>query len=172
MSERSIKKAADSKLKDAYSRYYSTIYKFCFSKLRYDKTYVDDCVQETFIVLYNKLLKGEEIEYTLAYLFKTADNMVKKRIGQLKKQEKEISIDEIKDINNFSVDLDDRLTFEEYSRMISDALNDTEIEIFELRYLQEMKINEIAEMLNLSVTNVTTRLSRIKEKIRNKIKDI
>ena len=169
MSDRNAKRKADSELKKVYAQYYSILYKFCLSRLKNDYSYVDDCVQETFIVLYNKLLSGEEFEYTLAYLYKTADNLVKKRFNQLKKQEKEISIDDIKDINAFSVDLDDRLTFEEYSRMISDALTDTEKEIFALRYIEELKVNEIAERLNMSVTNVTTRLSRIREKIRKEI---
>ena len=170
MSDRNVKKVADTKLKNAYNSYYSSIYKFCLSKLKNDITYVDDCVQETFLVLYNKLLKGEEVNYTLAFLYKTADNLIKKRYAQLKKQEKEVSIDEVKNITVYSVDIDDRLTFEEYSKMISDALNDTDREIFSLRYIEELPINEIAEMLDMSVSAVTTRLSRIREKIRNKLK--
>ena len=166
MSERSLKKKADKELKDAYSRYYSSVYRFCCSKLKNDITYVEDCVQETYIVLYNKLLDGEEIQFTLAYLYKVASNLVKKRYVQLKKQEKNISIDDIKDVNTYSIDLDDRLTFEEYSKMISDALNDTDKEIFALRYEYEMKIEDIAERLNMSVTNVSTRLSRMREKLR------
>ena len=166
MSERSLKKSADKQLKEAYSRYYSSVYKFCYSKLKDDVTYVEDCVQETYIVLYNKYLQGEEIQFTLAYLYKTASNLVKKRYAQLKKQEKNISIDDIKDVSTYSVDLDDRLTFEEYSKMISDALNDTDKEIFALRYIYEMKIEDIAQRLNLSVSNVSTRLSRIREKLR------
>ncbi|MBQ9532167.1 MAG: RNA polymerase sigma factor [Eubacterium sp.] len=169
MSNRNLKKAADNELKNAYSRYYSTLYKFCLSKLKNDVTYVDDCVQETYLVLYNRLLEGEKFEYTLAFLYKTASNLIKKRYVQLKKQENIVSIDDIREVVNHSVDIDDRLTFEEYSRMISDALNDTDREIFTLRYSEELKIDEIAERLNLTVTNVSTRLSRMREKLRTLI---
>lgn len=171
MSNRNAKKVADNILKDAYSRYYSTLYKFCLTKLKDDISYVDDCVQETYLVFYNRLLEGEEFEYVLAFLYKTASNLIKKRYALLRKQEKNISIDDIKDIDTHSVDLDDRLTFEEYSRMISDALNDTDAIIFKLRYIDELKMDEIAKMLNMSISNVTTRLSRMREKIKKLIEN-
>ena len=170
MADGKIKREADKKLKNAYSAYYSSVYKFCLSRLKNDRASVDDCVQETFIVLYKKYLSGEEIEFTNAFLLKTASNFVKKRYAQIKRDEKNIDIEEVKEIITHSNDIDDRLSFEEYSRMISDALNDTDREIFILRYIQEQKIEEIANALDLSVPSVTTRLSRMRNKLRDVLK--
>ena len=166
MADKNLKKAADKILKEAYGKYYASIYKFCLSRLKDDSSDVEDCVQEVYLVFYNKLLGGEEIEYVQAYLFKTADNLVKKQLSRLKKRAKTLDIDEVKEIVTHSVDIDDRLSFEEYSKMISDALSDTDREIFILRYIEELRINEIAQRLNMSVSNVSTRLSRMREKIR------
>lgn len=166
MADRKEKKMADIKLKNAYSEYYSQLYKFCLSKLKNDRASVDDCVQEAFIVLYKKYLSGEEIEYTYAFLLKTASNFVKKRYTQIRRDETNIDIEEVKEIISHSNDIDDRLSFEEYSRMISDALSDTDREIFAMRYIQDLKIDEIAEALQMSVSSVTTRLSRMRNKLR------
>ena len=169
MADKNLKKAADKILKEAYGKYYASIYKFCLSRLKNDVSNVEDCVQETYLVFYNKLLSGEEIEYVQAYLFKIADNLVKKQLSRLKRQAKTVDIDEVREIITHSVDIDDRLSFEEYSKMISDALSDTDGEIFILRYIEGYQINEIAQRLNMSVSNVSTRLSRMREKIRNVI---
>ncbi|MBE6741502.1 MAG: RNA polymerase sigma factor [Ruminococcaceae bacterium] len=166
LSDKRTKQAADSKLKTAYNQYYSSIYKFCLSRLKDDLPSVEDCVQEAFIVLYNKYLKGEEVEFVQPFLLKTASNLVKKRYAELKRELLNVDIEDVKEIITHSTDIDDRLSFEEYSKMISDALNDTDSEIFRLRYIQELKINEIAEILGMSVTNVSVRISRMKEKIR------
>ena len=170
MADRRAKQIADSKLKTIYSQYYSSIYKYCLAKLKNDRASVEDCVQESFIVLYKRLLNGEEIDYPHAFLLKAASNMVKRRYEQISRDEKNIDIEEIKEITTHSVDIDDRLTFEEYSRMISDALNDTDREIFILRYIQELKIEDIAAALDLSVSNVATRLSRMRNKLREVLK--
>ena len=117
LANKQLKQIADSKLKADYGKYYASIYKFCLSRLKDDSSYVDDCVQEAFVVLYKRLLSGEEIEYTQAFLYKTASNLIKKRFAQLKREEKNISLEEIREIPSHSVDIDDRLSFEEYSKM-------------------------------------------------------
>lgn len=167
MSVNDSKKRADELLKQAYSQHYTSIYRFCLSRLKDDRHSVEDCVQETFIVLYNKYLKGEQIEYVSAFLLQTASNFVKKRYAELEKSRKHVDIEEIKHIPSQNEDIDDRLTFEEYSRQISAALNDTDAEIFSLRYIEEFKIEEIAVRMNMSIPAVTTRLSRLRNKLRD-----
>ena len=166
MADRKAKQLADSKLKSAYSKHYASVYKFCLSRLKDDYSSVEDCVQEAFIVLYNKYLAGEEIEYAHAFLLKTASNIVKKRFAQLAREQKNIDIEDIKEITTHAVDIDDRLSFEEYSKMISDALNDADKEIFSMRYIEELKIEDIAERMGMTVSAVSTRLSRMRNKLR------
>jgi RNA polymerase sigma-70 factor (ECF subfamily) len=161
------KAKADELFKSAYNSYYSSIYKFCLSRLKNDRDSVEDCVQETFLVLYKKYLSGENVEYVLAFLFKTASNFIKKQYSQLEKKKKQVDLEEIKEIPSQSEDIDDRLTFEEYSRQISDALNDLDAQLFSLRYIEELKIEDIANRTGMSIANVTTRLSRIRKKLRD-----
>ena len=159
------KKRADDMLKKAYRENYTAIYRFCLSRLKEDRDSVEDIVQESFVVLYQKFLSGEEITYVSAFLYKTAGNLLKKRYAALEKTQKIISLDEVLEIPSQQEDIDDRLTFEQYSRQISAALNDKDAEIFSLRYIEELKIDEVAARMNMSIPAVTTRLSRMRSKL-------
>lgn len=160
------KKRTDELIQKAYSECYTSIYRFCLSRLKEDRDSVEDCVHDAFLVLYNKYLAGESIEHVTAFLLQTASNFVKKRYAEIEKRQKHVDIEEIKHIPSQDEDIDDRLTFEEYSRQISAALNDTDAELFSLRYIEEFKIEEIAVRMNMSIPAVTTRLSRLREKLR------
>lgn len=162
----SSKNYGDKMLKEAYSKYYSSIYRFCLSRLKNDKDSIEDIVQEAYLVLYNKYLENINVEYPLAFLMKTADNLVKKRYAEIEKMQRQVPIEEVIHIESQNEDIDDRLTFEQYSKQISDALNETDAELFSMRYVEELKIDEIAERMNMSIPAVTTRLSRIREKLR------
>lgn len=166
------KKIADNLLGEAYKSYYSAIYRFCLSKLKNDRDSVEDIVQETYLVLYNKYLEGVEVKFVQAFLLKTADNLIKKRYAELSKIQNQVPIDEVVHIPSQNQDLDERLSFEEYSRQISDALNDTDAELFSMRYVEELKIDEIAERMNMSISAVTTRLSRIRNKLQKIFTDM
>lgn len=168
---RDEKRRADELLKQAYEQYYTIVYRFCLSRLKQDRHSVEDCVQEAFIVLYNKYLSGENIEFVSAFLLQTASNFVKKRYAELEKANRQVDIEEIRHIPSQNQDLDDRLTFEEYSKQISAALSDTDAEIFSLRYIEEFKIEEIAVRMDMSIAAVTTRLSRMRNKLRDLLGD-
>lgn len=160
------KKYADQMLKEAYSKYYSNVYRLCLSKLKSDQSSVEDIVQEAFIVLYNKYLNGITVEYTQAFLMKTVDLLIKKRYAELEKVKNQVPIEEVIHIPSQADDMDEKLTFDMYSKQISDALNDTDAELFSMRYIEELKIEDIAERMDMSVSAVTTRLSRIRDRLR------
>jgi len=161
------KKAADERLKQIYKTYYSSIYKFCLARIKDDKQAVEDITQETFIVLYNKLLGGEAVEKPHAFLFKVADNLIRRHYEKVKKDNVLISIEEVIELPTDKTDLDERLAFEQYSKEFSAALNDTDAELFSLRYIEELRINEIADITGMSIHNITIRLHRLKDKLRN-----
>lgn len=161
----SQKAKADGLLKEAYKKYYSDVYRFALSYLMKDRASVDDVVQETFIVLYNKYLSGEEITYTKAFLFKTANNFIKKKFREIQRESNNVSIDEITEIPAQNVDMDERLSFEEYSRQISEALSARDAELFRLRYIEKYSLEEIADLLGTSISTVGTRVYRLRQRL-------
>ncbi len=171
----SDKNKADELFKQAYKKYYTDVYRFALSYLTKDRASVDDVVQETFIVLYNKYLNGEDILYIKAFLFKTADNFIKKKFREIQRASKNVSIDEITELPSENDDLDARLSFEEYSRQISEALSVRDAELFRLRYIERLSLEEIADKLNLTISATGTRVYRLRQRliriIENKFSD-
>ncbi len=161
----SDKNRADELLKDAYKKYYSDVYRFALSYLTKDRESVDDIVQDTFIVLFNKYREGEEVTYIKAFLFKTAYNFIRKKFRELQRDSQNVSIDEITEIPSQSEDIDERLSFEEYSRQISEALSVRDAELFRLRYIEKYSLEEIAKMLDTSVGTVGTRVYRLRKRL-------
>ncbi len=161
----SNKSRADALFKEAYKQYYTDIYRFCLSYLKKDRASVEDTVQETFVVLYKKYLDGEEITYTKAFLMKTAHNLLLKRLREQKRDINNISIDEIIEIPSQNEDIDERLSFEEYSRQISDALSDRDAELFRLRYIENLSLEELAARLQISLSAAGTRVHRLRKRI-------
>ena len=152
--------------KQAFDRYYSGVYRFCLSRLPNDSASAEDCTQEAFVVLYKKYCDGEKIENTYAFLLQTARYYILKQLRQLEKQQDVVNINEVIHIPSQSEDIDDRLTFEQYSREISAALSDREAETFKLRYIDELTADAIADIQNRNISAVYTELSRIRQKLR------
>lgn len=163
---------ADDMLKQAYKNYYSDVYRFCLSILTNDRESIDDCVQETFIVLYKKYLEGEEVEYVKAFLFKTVQNFVKKRLRENTKTNQHVSLEDVTELVSQNEDMDEKLSFDEYSRQISDALSQRDAELFKLRYIDDYSLEEIAQILNLSISVVGTRLHRLRKRLIIILKEI
>lgn len=167
-----IKRKADELLSDAYKAYYTDVYRFCMSLLTSDCDGINDCVQEAYIVLYNKYLDGEEIEYVKAFLFKTAKNFVLKRIREIDKSNNFVNIEDVKNIICDLSEIDEGLTFEEYNRQISAALSDRDALLFKLRYIDDYKIEDIAAEMNLSVSAAGIGLHRLKKRLIKILEDI
>lgn len=61
----SEKKRANALLQQCYNDYRIKLFNYCLSRLNGSRESADDCVQETFVVFYDKLLNGEGFEKTL-----------------------------------------------------------------------------------------------------------
>ena len=99
-------------------------------------------------------------------MYRTADHLVQKQFDRQKWAQNCITLDEVIEIPAQHADPDERLTFEEYSRQISAALSDTDAALFSMRYIEDLKIEDIAARMNMSVPAVTTRLHRLRKKLR------
>lgn len=69
------------------NEHYETIKKVCSAMLREYPDYAEDCVQDAFEVLLNKLRDGTEITYVKAFLIKTAKNLVLKAFKKIQEEQ-------------------------------------------------------------------------------------
>lgn len=171
MSQKEKKINADKLLEEYCRQYKEILYKYAYLRTGHDKNAAEDCVQEAFMVIYRRLKKGEEFKEPKAFLYRTVDNFIKEHLRDLKKRQK---LNEKVLSEEFSEwDILDRLAPETEQEIINAALNemnDTEKVIYKRRYIENKNVKEIAQQYNLSVTAVTTRLYRIRQKVEARVR--
>ena len=166
MSANSVKNKAD-KLLDEYCQNFKTsLYKYAYLRTGHDKDAAEDCVQEAFMVIYKRLCKGEEFEQPKAFLYRTLDNFVKEHNKSVKKQ-KEIqdavnydsAVFELPILTNLNEQSEDEII-----KIVFNAMQDKDKVIYRRRYIDKCSVGEIAKEYGISVSAVTTRLYRIRQK--------
>lgn len=167
------KKKSDALLEDAFEKYSKAIEKFCYVRLGEASDYASDCLQETYCLFYRKLLDGTEFENPRAFLYKTANNMVlKAREKYFKNAKNTKSLEDAEDvptyieesveekIENGDVDI-------EYAKtVLLSALTADELQLYEMKYVQNMTLKEIGETLQIAPSAVAMRTSRLKTKVK------
>ena len=122
------------------------------------------------MVYYKRILSGEEIVNTGAFLYKIADNLIKTQWRQDKKANDVISLDEVAetlatdDVNNYS-DID----YDALAEKIIEILDEKEQNLYRLKYTEQKSIAEIAKKLNISFDAAAKRLSRLRQKVKEMV---
>jgi len=157
----------DELFRQSYELYAQQITKYCMVRLSDCSTYADDCVQNAFLVYYKKLLAGEKIEQPKAFLYRTAENYVKKVLREkAQKQRKIVPLDSLRDVsapenNEKAASLD----YDEIKRILLRNLNDSEQQLYLQKYEQKMSLKEIAAYYSILPTAAANRISRLRKKI-------
>ena len=162
----------DERFNSLYTEFYSAVYKYCLARLKCNKDYTDDCVQDTFLVLYNKLLNGEHIENPRAFLYTVATNYIKKCYNQIKNNYENLTDLELAERMLFSDDeIINRINYEEFERELISLLNEEETELYKLRFIEERRVKDIALMLGISERYCSMKITRLRRKIISSLKE-
>lgn len=170
MDSKDNKKALQDRFTQIYNEYQSAIYKFCLVKLA-DSSRAEDCMQNTFMVLYKRMLAEEEINNPRAFLYKTASNFVLKAIeSSARESSKTVPISEYEDkaVDNQN-NMDSNVDYELLNKRLNELLSPQEQQLLKYKYIYDLTIEETAKRLNLTKTAVAKRLQRMREKIKNSI---
>ncbi len=165
----SARKQTTALLQQLYDDYRLKLFNFCLARLSGERESADDCVQEAFLVLNSKLLDGEEIENPRAFLYRTAENFVKRRQEQIAKDTKRLvplekATEAATNDEVFSETIEN-IDYDALADRLIDTLDDDEKLLYNLRYIQNTRVDEIALTLNISRPAVSMRLVRLKTKI-------
>lgn len=167
----SEKKRANALLQECYNEYRIKLFNYCLSRLDGSREAADDCVQETFIVFYDKLLEGECFENPRAFLYRTADNFVKRQKQKAASElRREVPLESVSDIgvDDEYIEKLDEIDYDECAKMLINMLTDEEKTIYDLRYIRKLGVEDVAQKLGISRPAASMRLMRL----RNKIKDM
>ena len=159
----------DAEFTITYRSYYPFIFRYCIAKLGGNIEDAEECTQEVFYVLYQKYCSNTVIENPKAFLIRSADYIILRKVSS--KHKNAFSLDEIKYdsiISDFS-DEKGEIEFNDLVERIKSKLNEPDKTIFTLRYIQEKSVREISEITGISITNITTRISRFRGKVQEEI---
>ncbi len=160
-------------LKECFAAYRVKLFDYCLARLDGAREDADDCVQDSFLVLQQKLNSGEKIENPRAFLYRTAENFVKrKREERAKAKQRNIPLEYAEDIA--SVDAGylhavDETDYDLLAQELIKTLSDDEKELYDLRFVRRTAVNDIAVMLEISPAAVSMRIKRLKEKVKMKV---
>lgn len=125
-----------------------------------------DIVQETIFKAIVSLDKLKNPEYIRSWFYRI---LINSALDFLRKQKKTIVVDE-EYLSSFDCGSVDKYTDVDLHRAL-DELPDNYRSIVILRFFEDLKIEEIAEVLDENVNTVKTRLYKSLEKLRVKIND-
>jgi len=168
----SEKKRADALLQKCYDEYRIRLFNYCLSRLDGSREAADDCVQETFIVFYDRLLEGEQFENPRAFLYRTADNFVKRQKQKSASElRREVPLESVSDIgvdDEYITKLDE-IDYEECAKILINLLTDEEKQIYDLRYICKLGVEDVAQRLGISRPAASMRLMRLRNKIKEMV---
>lgn len=166
------KETADKLLTESYQEYYTLILALCKNRLREYRDYADDCVQKTFMFYYNKLLEGEEIINTKAYLYRIANNTCKAEYTScIRREVKTTSIDAAAEVavshDDFDLEHAADIDYDEVAKQLFSNLNEDEMQLYLMKYVEHLPLEEIGDILGLKPNAVAKRVSRLRTRIKS-----
>lgn len=151
-----------------YQRTYDNTLKFIVIKCN-NIDDINDIIQDTYIELYHKLQrKNIDVENEKNYIVGIAKNIIKRHYRKVKNESNEISINEYENMEvSDDIDIEDNFITQENAKDVWNYIENKDIittKVFYLYYILGYKIEEIAEEMNLNLSNVKSRIYRnIKE---------
>lgn len=151
-----------------YQRTYDNTLKFIVIKCN-NIDDINDIIQDTYIELYHKLQrKNIDVENEKNYIVGIAKNIIKRHYRKVKNESNEISINEYENMEvSDDINIEENFITQENAKDVWNYIENKDIittKVFYLYYILGYKIEEIAEEMNLNLSNVKSRIYRnIKE---------
>ena len=151
-----------------FQEYSDVIYRLCLYKTS-KQDVAQDLTQETFLRLWKTVCANKQIDKPKQYIYQICRNL----IIDYYKTNKPISLDELEE-EGFSPDTQDSSP-ELMSEVgiLKEAIENLDQEFREvvyLRFVEDIKVKDIADMLNISENLVSVRINRGKKKLQEKFK--
>lgn len=154
-----------------YERYFLQIFKYIFKRVESEE-HANDICQQTFIKAMTKIKSYQHKGLPFSsWLYRIAQN----EINQFYRTKKRARIVEVNDSDLPELFEEIEIDVREEQRQIliraMDKLKPEEISLIEMKYFEKRSGQEIAEILDLSLSNVKVKLHRIVKKIKQLISE-
>lgn len=162
-----MKKSNSDQFLSVYNEFVDGVFRFCFYKTS-DREVALDITQEVFAKIWEYMKKGGKLESAKAFVYLTANRKVIDWY-RAKKNSVSISLDDLRETGfdikaedaNSGLRIDSALALEKVKE-----LDDIYRDVLLLRYVEDLSVKEIAEALDETENNVSVRIHRGIEKMR------
>ena len=144
-------------------KYYTAIKNYCYVKMR-SKDAAADCVQEVFMLLYNRINSFVYSDTSRIWLYKTADKVMSR---YWKKQRSDVSLDGIE-----LEAVDTTAPISAGYEVLDSIVSKDELELLEEYYIKGTTIKMLAKKYSISEAAVYKRIERIKARITRHKEDL
>jgi len=156
-------------IEEAYDLYADAIFRHCYFRLN-QRERAKELMQDTFMKAYQYLHKGEAVDNMRAFLYRIANNLIIDDVRKIKEQ----SLDALQEAGFDPTGADDhsvskRLEQERVLGTLS-KLQDDDRQIVSMRFIEELKPQEIGEILGLSPNVVSVRIHRALKELKTFLK--
>ena len=155
-----------------FEEYYKALCFSCKARMPNHATYVEDIVNEVFVILCKKWHTLEKSDIR-AWLYRVADNLLKEFFRKQAKETQKLDyIDDFADDNliyeqNFENIDDDAI--EIYKAEILSGLSEENKKLYDMNFVKNLSHEEIDKELRISEEALKKRLYRLKQKIKIEI---
>lgn len=176
-----IKKGDQSAFEDVVSFYQNKVYQICYRMIG-NAHEAEDLAQEAFVRAYTNIHSFDEKRKFSTWIYRIATNL---SIDRIRKKKPDYYLDaELQGadgLNMYSqLSNDDPLPHEEVETLELQAYLQKQIEslpekyrsVITLRYVDDLSLQEISEVLDMPIGTVKTRIHRGREALRKKLRDL
>ena len=165
---KAIRQADKTAFKALCGIYYDPLYRFLWRKTRDEET-AKDLVQELFLNVWKNRANLDETQSSKAYLYRAASNLA---INHLKKKAVRQAYAVDSSATERMAETDEQHDFQEYAEEVLHDLPEEQRLVFTLNKFEGLKYSEIAEMLQISVKTVESRMSKALKTLREKLRHV
>jgi RNA polymerase sigma-70 factor (ECF subfamily) len=162
-----------------YKEYFNKILAYCNVKLHFDQVNAEDCAQRVFETLYEKMKDFYSMENVKAWLYRTADNYIKKHFREWSRENETIHYQQIigmedsldfSEIPNYD-DLVLQAQIEEYKLKVISGLSKSNQELYQLRFVQKKSYKDLALLYGTSENTMRQRVFSLRREIIKRVID-
>lgn len=163
-----VKSSDANAFKEFYYRYFENIYKYILFRIN-NETNAKDLSQDVFVKIWENRKNLDPESNIKSYIFRSANNLL---IDKYRKDSRQNNVSIENHIATLSLDEkinDDRI---DMIYKILNTLSDELRSVFLLNKIEGFKQYEIAEILDISLRTVESRISKVMGILKNKLKKI
>lgn len=154
-------------------QYSKELYRYCYSRLGSDKDLTDEAVNDVFLALYKKWDRLERGEKLRAWLYRTADYCIRHQRSQKQRYyQRHCSLEEsyMEDPSAF-YRWEPQEDTEQELAALEQALPPMDRELFRLRFLEKLSLQELSQRAGIPYSTLRLRLLSLEATVRKMIRD-